>query len=424
MRDLLDIAILSTLFWVGGAKLMAVQVPEVDESPMSTEAEDTTAADAVYQARVSEDNAAKAGAAAAALEDANKQAAKQVDKATESVKQAEKKVDEASSRADKATKEAEQAKKQADEAEQKAKKAAVELESKKSADEKPKRDLKHWSMDLHASEAESKRTGSLLFICYCQPDSICPGCIEYKDQILAVPEVSRKVRGDYIPVYLQTSDENDNHFSEYKIDGKQLTKTPAIVVESPDGGYRAFYTGVNPKKTTAENIKNFLDELEAARKAVTVSGKSASGKSASLNSGVGDGLSDDESRLLHGINQLRSDRDKEPVLVDPILMKVAREQMSDPRYTPHYSPQYGDATHHVARYADFASVSDVVADSHWSDGRISSPESSVRSWLTSDGHLRCILGESNVNGRWIDEGYNRVGVARGRWFDYAVFGRR
>ncbi len=91
---------------------------------------------------------------------------------------------------------------------------------------------------------------------------------------------------------------------------------------------------------------------------------------------------------------------------------------------PHLSPQYGWAPQHAARYANWLGVNDVVAAGFWSDGSKASPESSVDGWRQSDGHLRCILGQSNINDRWVEQGYDRVGVACGRKFDLAVFGRR
>lgn len=135
-------------------------------------------------------------------------------------------------------------------------------------------------------------------------------------------------------------------------------------------------------------------------------------------------LSPDESRLFAGLNSLRASRGKPPVEVDPALEQVAREQLSDPRYTPHHSPRYGSSAQHAARYAKFTSVNDVVSAGQWSDGSRCTPEQSCDAWRQSPGHLRCILGQSNINDRWIDEGYDRVGVARGPKFDLAVFGRR
>lgn len=138
----------------------------------------------------------------------------------------------------------------------------------------------------------------------------------------------------------------------------------------------------------------------------------------------GASLSPDEGRILVALNQLRAANGRPPVVADPVLMQVASEQLSDPSYSPHNSPRYGSSAQHAARYASFASVNDVVASSHWSDGSVASPESSVDGWRQSPGHLRCILGQSNINNRWIDQGFDRVGIARGGRFDLAVFGRR
>lgn len=139
--------------------------------------------------------------------------------------------------------------------------------------------------------------------------------------------------------------------------------------------------------------------------------------------GSGVALSDGESRLLAGINRLRRARGKTPIAADPVLMRVCRERVNNLfGGDPHTSGRYGGAERHAARYASWADINDVVAAGNWSDGSRASPESSVEAWRNSDGHLRCILGQHNVNDRWVNEGYDRVGVARGRQFDVAVFG--
>jgi uncharacterized protein YkwD len=135
-------------------------------------------------------------------------------------------------------------------------------------------------------------------------------------------------------------------------------------------------------------------------------------------------LSPDESRMLAGINRLRAANGKPPVSSDPLLMKVARERVNTLSSNGHYSPQYGRAQQHAARYANWSDVNDVSSESHWSDGSRETPEQACDGWRQSYGHLQCVLGRHNINNRWVDEGYDRVGVAMGHRFDTAVFGRR
>ncbi len=136
-------------------------------------------------------------------------------------------------------------------------------------------------------------------------------------------------------------------------------------------------------------------------------------------------LSDVESRLIAGINKYRAEHGKPALTVDPILMQVARERVPLLSFKhPHDTQSYGSEMAHASRYDHWRAIAGVWSAAYWSDGSLSSPESSVLSWRQSPGHAKCMLGLYNVNGRDVDEKFDCIGVARGGTSDFAIFGAR
>jgi uncharacterized protein YkwD len=124
-------------------------------------------------------------------------------------------------------------------------------------------------------------------------------------------------------------------------------------------------------------------------------------------------LSKREERLVKAVNAYRARRDLEPLVVDPILMKVAR----------HAAPYYSHCINGKwcwtrAREAGFKGwATDDIANGY------ESPEGAVEGWSTSDGHARQMRGYFNMNGRWCNYKFNRIGVGICGTKYIAVFGR-
>jgi uncharacterized protein YkwD len=120
-----------------------------------------------------------------------------------------------------------------------------------------------------------------------------------------------------------------------------------------------------------------------------------------------------EQRCVDAINAYRAKHKLPPLVVDPTLMRIAREA------APHFSHTIsGRWCWDRARAAGFAGfATDNIADGY------ESPEAAVGGWATSDGHARQMRGQRKLNGRWEVFGANRVGVGIvGRKY-CAVFGR-
>jgi uncharacterized protein YkwD len=130
-------------------------------------------------------------------------------------------------------------------------------------------------------------------------------------------------------------------------------------------------------------------------------------------------LTSTESRMVIAVNKYRSNHNKEPLTIDPILMRVARAA------APYYSHQIngkwcwtrcheagfsGWATDNIAN--GYLSPEDCIGDDHSGWGN----EHGV-------GHNLQMLGKFKMNGQWCDYKFNRIGVACSgkKWI--AVFGR-
>jgi uncharacterized protein YkwD len=124
-------------------------------------------------------------------------------------------------------------------------------------------------------------------------------------------------------------------------------------------------------------------------------------------------LNKSEERLVKAVNAYRAKHDLEPLKVDPTLMKVARAS------APHYSHCInGKWCWHRAHEAGFKGwATDDIANG------CERPEEAVQGWASSDGHARQMRGYFNMNGKWCNYRFNRIGVGIcGRKY-IAVFGR-
>jgi uncharacterized protein YkwD len=124
-------------------------------------------------------------------------------------------------------------------------------------------------------------------------------------------------------------------------------------------------------------------------------------------------LSQLEHRLVKAVNAHRAKHRLAPLTVDPILMRVAR------RSAPHYSHVIdGKWCWHRTRQAGFPGwATDDIANGY------PTPEEAVQGWATSHGHAMQMRGYFNMNGRWQNYRFNRIGVGiSGRKY-IAIFGR-
>lgn len=116
---------------------------------------------------------------------------------------------------------------------------------------------------------------------------------------------------------------------------------------------------------------------------------------------------------MEAVNDYRDEEGLPPLSVDPALMRVAR------RAAPCFSHVVdGKWCWHRARQAGFAGwASDNIANGH------PTPDDAVEGWAMSHGHAMQMRGYFNMNGRWCNYKFNRIGVGVcGRKY-IAVFGR-
>ncbi len=125
-------------------------------------------------------------------------------------------------------------------------------------------------------------------------------------------------------------------------------------------------------------------------------------------------LSGTERRLVNAVNEYREEKGLEPLKVDPILMREARQA------APHFSHVInGKWCWHRCRQRGFRGwATDDIANGY------PTPEDAVAGWATSDGHARQMRGYFKMNGRWCNYKFNRIGVGVcGRKY-IAIFGRQ
>jgi uncharacterized protein YkwD len=138
-----------------------------------------------------------------------------------------------------------------------------------------------------------------------------------------------------------------------------------------------------------------------------------------------------ERRLLAAVNRYRARFHLPPLKADPILMRVARQRA--PFVTSSRAAGEHGYNHHAggrwsrqhAREEGFPGpATDNLAMGY------ETPEDAVEGWAIEDqdadpaGHNYQMRGKAKVNGRWVDEEYNRIGIGIvGRNY-IAIFGRQ
>jgi uncharacterized protein YkwD len=135
-------------------------------------------------------------------------------------------------------------------------------------------------------------------------------------------------------------------------------------------------------------------------------------------------------RLIDAVNRYRGRYKLPPLQEDPTLMQVARQRV------PFVDARRGASTpgfnHHAcgrwcrehARTAGFSGpATDNLAMGY------ETPEGAVDGWANEDrdrnpaGHNYQMRGLAKINGRWVDEKYNRIGVGISGRNYIAIFGR-
>ncbi len=137
-----------------------------------------------------------------------------------------------------------------------------------------------------------------------------------------------------------------------------------------------------------------------------------------------------EQRLVQAVNVYRARYKLPPLEVDHTLMSVARERVPfvDQRKGAgsmgynHMACRMWSRDH--ARRAGFTGpATDNLAMGH------ESPEDAVYGWADEDGdrdpagHNLQMRGQAKINSRWVDERYDRIGVAISGRNYIAIFGR-
>jgi hypothetical protein len=133
-------------------------------------------------------------------------------------------------------------------------------------------------------------------------------------------------------------------------------------------------------------------------------------------------LTTEEQAMVNAINQYRRIRGGAPLQVDDVLMTAARARVS---VFNHNHPQHGWMHEHGRRLGyvatdniaqDYPTGVDAIGDSTsgWGDER---PGHTV-------GHDMQMKGFTKINGQWVNQHFDRVGVAVSGGNYIAVFGRR
>ena len=114
-------------------------------------------------------------------------------------------------------------------------------------------------------------------------------------------------------------------------------------------------------------------------------------------------LSMDESKVVTEVNRYRATYKLRPLVVDPILMRVARERV------PYFTHRYrGLWMWDECRRAGFRGF----ATDNLGQGDLTAA-SAVEGWANSPvGHAEQMRGLFKMNGKWEDRKYTKVGAAR------------
>ncbi len=129
-----------------------------------------------------------------------------------------------------------------------------------------------------------------------------------------------------------------------------------------------------------------------------------------------------EMRIFVAINKYRADRNLPNLELDPVLMEVARQRVG---VFDHNHPRYGWVRDHAWREGFNGFASDNLAMGY------ATPEAAVGNAMSgwgderqghTVGHDMQMKGWSKINGHWVNQHFDRVGVAvDGRKY-IAVFG--
>jgi uncharacterized protein YkwD len=124
-----------------------------------------------------------------------------------------------------------------------------------------------------------------------------------------------------------------------------------------------------------------------------------------------------EQSMVREINEWRAERDLEPLQVDPALMKVARE--SAPYFNHKIRGRWVWQRVRSAGFRGFAT--DNIAKGQ------ESPQQAVRDWGDEEhsvGHDKQMRGLFNMNGKWRNYRFDRVGVGIHKHKYIAIFGKQ
>lgn len=124
-------------------------------------------------------------------------------------------------------------------------------------------------------------------------------------------------------------------------------------------------------------------------------------------------MSENETRLITSVNAYRAKHKLPPLEMDPTLMKVARQRVQC--YSHCQNGKWVWTACHEAGFKGWAT--DDIARGY------ESPEDCVDGWISSDGHARQMRGQFNMNSRWVDYHFDRIGVARCGKNWIAIFGQ-
>lgn len=138
-----------------------------------------------------------------------------------------------------------------------------------------------------------------------------------------------------------------------------------------------------------------------------------------------------ERRLLAAVNRYRARFHLPPLKADPILMRVARQRV--PFVTASRAAGEHGFNHHAGGRWSREHVREEGFPGPATDNLAmgyETPEDAVEGWAVEDqdadpaGHNFQMRGKAKVNGRWVDEEYNRIGIGIvGRNY-IAIFGKR
>ncbi len=124
-------------------------------------------------------------------------------------------------------------------------------------------------------------------------------------------------------------------------------------------------------------------------------------------------LSKDETRMVTAINKYREQHKLPALVADNKLEQAARARV--PHYTHCYQGRW--MWDEVKRYGFKGFATDNLCQG------ATSPEESVDGWIHSKvGHANQLRGQRELNGKWIEYGCNRIGVAHQGQNWIAVFG--